>query len=242
MLHTTGIVLRTIKYGETSVITDIFTAERGMVTFIGGSVRSARSRMPYGLFQPMNVVDLVSYWRDTPGAMHRIKEIRTAEVWQQIPFDLKRGAIALYMAEICRKCLHEGEPNPDLFDDLRHLLIHLDQTPDSVANVPLFFTLKLASHLGFLPAPPDEDPREQFFDLREGQFLPVPPAHGAYMDASLVVPLLQLMDAEVATCHQVALQRSERKAMLDKLLHFFQLHMPNFKDVHTPDVLEAVWG
>lgn len=52
MLHTRGIVFRTVKYGETSVITDVFTEEKGLLTFIAGSVRAARSRMPFGLFHP----------------------------------------------------------------------------------------------------------------------------------------------------------------------------------------------
>ena len=108
LLETIGIVFRTVKYGETSVIADIFTEEKGLHTFIGGGVRSARARMPFNLFQPMMVVDLVAYYRDDPNAMNRLKELRAGEVWQAIPFDIRRGAVALFMAEICRKSIQSA--------------------------------------------------------------------------------------------------------------------------------------
>ena len=77
MLKTKGIVFRTVKYGETSVITDIFTEEKGLHTFIGGGVRSAKARMPYSLFQPMMVVELVAYYKDDPNRMVSNKRINS---------------------------------------------------------------------------------------------------------------------------------------------------------------------
>ena len=53
LIKTRGIVFRAVKYGETSVIADIFTEEKGLCSFIGGGVRSARARMPFNLFQSM---------------------------------------------------------------------------------------------------------------------------------------------------------------------------------------------
>ncbi|MFM7399399.1 MAG: DNA repair protein RecO, partial [Bacteroidota bacterium] len=72
-LKTTGIVFRSVKYAETSVIADIFTEDKGLHTFIAGGVRSAKARMPYSLFQPMMVVDLVAYYRDDPNSMNRLR-------------------------------------------------------------------------------------------------------------------------------------------------------------------------
>ncbi|MCY7330621.1 MAG: recombination protein O N-terminal domain-containing protein, partial [Saprospiraceae bacterium] len=96
ILKTRGIVFRTVKYGETSVIADIFTEEKGLHTFIGGSVRTARARMSFSLFQPMTVVDAVAYFRDEPNALNRLKELRADQVFRAIPFDIRRGAIALF--------------------------------------------------------------------------------------------------------------------------------------------------
>ncbi|MBK8554572.1 MAG: DNA repair protein RecO [Lewinellaceae bacterium] len=188
MLHTRGIVFRAMKYGDTSVIADIFTEEKGLHTFIGGSVRTARSRMPFNLFQSMTVVDMVAYFRENSASMHRLKEMRASEVFTSIPFDIRRGAVTLFMAEICRKCVHDHEPNQELFHFLCHNLQFLDSTDQPIANLHLHFLIQLTAYLGFQPQ--GEPEGETFFDLREGEFSSVPAPHGAYLEATQTEQLL----------------------------------------------------
>jgi DNA repair protein RecO (recombination protein O) len=242
LLKSRGIVFRTIKYGETSVIADIFTEERGLHTFIGGGVRSAKARMPYSLFQPMTVVDLVSYFREGGGGLNRLKELRAAEVFQATPFDVRRGAVALFMAEICRKSIHEGEENPGLFEFLLENLRWLDATPHPIANIHLHFLLGLSAHLGFQPQQETEEGEAHFFDIKEGTFGAAAPQHHAmYMHPAETRHLLRLMETPLEECHAVPLDRSERKALLTGLLQFYQHHLPNFSGANTPEVLDLVF-
>ena len=238
MLHTRGIVFRAMKYGETSVIADIFTEEKGLRSFIGGSVRTAKARMPYGLFQPMTVVDLVSYFRDDDEHLNRLKEMRAAEVFGAIPFDIRRGAVALFMAEICRKSIQSGEENPGLFAFLLDHLRWLDTTTQPIANLHLYFILHLSAFLGFQPQ--DVPDGEVFFDLKEGTFSPTPPLHSLFLDPDQAMALLDLLHLPLEHCHEVALTRPERKALLSALLQFYQLHLPGFTGINTPDILEMV--
>lgn len=238
LLETAGIVFRTVKYGETSVIADIFTEEKGLHTFIAGSVRTAKSRMPFGLFQPMTVIDLVAYYKEDPNALNRIKEARAAAVWQSIPFDVRRGAVALFMAEICRKCILESEENRELFDFILHHLQVLDRSPHPIANLHLHFLLGLSGYLGFQPQ--EEDPgAERFFDLKEGIFSPVPPIH-PHMDPESTALMLELMQSEAENCHEISLPKTTRKQLLQYLLQFYAFHVPGFSGIQTTAVLEMV--
>jgi DNA repair protein RecO (recombination protein O) len=237
LLSTRGIVFRAVKYGETSVIADIFTEEKGLCSFIGGGVRTAKARMPFNLFQPMTVVDLVAYHREGAGA-NRLKELRAAEVWSAIPFDVKRGAVALFMAEVCRKSIHEEEENRDLFEFLCAQLRWLDTTPYPIANLHLHFLLALSGFLGFQPQSP-EDSGDYFFDLKDGVFASASPPHHA-MPPAQTRHLLQLLETPLEHAHEIGLDRTQRKALLQKLLLFYQLHLPAFKEINTPEVLEMV--
>jgi DNA repair protein RecO (recombination protein O) len=242
MLHTTGIVLRTVKYGETSVISDILTADKGLCSFIGGSVRTARSKMPYSLFQPMTIVDLVSYWREDPNTLHRLKECRAAAIWQTIPFDLKRGAIALFLAEVTRKCILPGDVNADLFELLSDTLHHLDSTQSSVANIHLYYLTALSGILGFQPSvDPSDLPTSYFFDLKEGEFIPNSPLSGSSMPPAVTAHFLAFLQSDLSDCHTIALTRSERKILLQKLLQFYQLQQPGIGEINSPDVLEMIF-
>ncbi len=240
MLKTRGIVFRTVKYGETSVIADIFTEEKGLHTFIAGSVRTAKARMPYSLFQPMMAVDMVSYFRDDAGALNRLKELRAAEVWSHIPFDIRYGAVALFIAEICRKSIQEAEENRELFDFLLGNLRWLDTTPHPIANLHLHFLLALSGFLGFQPQTDFPENTELFFDLKEGIFHPVPPLQPLYLEPEQTAQLIALLHTPLERCHEVILNRAERKSLLQKLLQFYQLHVPGFSEINTPEILEMV--
>jgi DNA repair protein RecO (recombination protein O) len=241
LLKTRGIVFRTVKYGETSVISDIFTEEHGLHTFIGGGVRSAKARMPYNLFQPMTVVEMVSYFRDDAGALNRLKELRAAEVFQAIPFDIRRGSVALFMAEICRKSIQEAEENRELFDFLLDTLRWLDTTPHPIANLHLHFLVALSGHLGFQPHSELDGEDAHFFDLKEGTFTVAVPQHALILEPVETRQLLQLLHTPIEECHTIALDRTERKTLLGRLLQFYQLHVPGFADVNTPEILEMVF-
>ncbi|HRD83510.1 MAG TPA: recombination protein O N-terminal domain-containing protein, partial [Saprospiraceae bacterium] len=64
LVKTSGIVFRAVKYSETSIITDVYTRDLGMQTYIVNGVRSARSKTGAALFQVMSLVEVVVYHRD----------------------------------------------------------------------------------------------------------------------------------------------------------------------------------
>ncbi len=240
LLHTRGIVFHTRKYGETSVISDIFTEAQGLRGFIAGSVRTPKARIAYSLFQPMTIVDMVSYFRDNTHQLHRLKEMRAAVIFQRIPFEVRRGAVALFMAEVCRKTIHEGEENPALFAFLEENLCWLDQTEHPIANLHLHFLLHLSAHLGLQIEPVSQRP--VFFDAREGIFTPILPEHAFGLGARASEQLCALLEQPLQQCHEVALLRSERRALLEGLLLFYRFRVPGFQTVHTPEILEMVLG
>ena len=238
LIKTRGIVFRTVKYGESSVIADIFTEDKGLCTFVGGGVRSSKAKMPFNLFQPMTVVDMVAYYRDGSSA-GRLKELRASEIWSAIPFDIRRGSVALFMAEVCRKSIHQEEEHVELFEFLLEQLRWLDQTPHPIANLHLHFLLGLSGFLGFQPQAPEMG-GELFFDLKDGDFSPVPPPHTLALDPEQTAQMIALLEAPLELAHEFPMSRTQRKALLHRVLQFYQLHLPGFGEVHTPDILEMV--
>ena len=240
LLTTQGIVFRRIKYGETSLITDIYTAEKGLHSFIAGGVRKTKSRMPLGLFHAMAPVELVAYFKEDSEKLHRLKEIRPLTTLQRIPFNLSQGAIALFMAEVCQKTIQETESAPNLFNFLLDYVLFLDSSEAPLANLHLHFLLGLSEHLGFRPSPRGGD--EPFFDLREGESLYTIPPHTEYFSGEALDDLYALLDATKENCHKISLEAFDRKLLLQHLLHFYRLHSPGFSEIHTPSILAQVFG
>ncbi len=240
MLQTKGIVIRTLRYAETSVITDIFTEEKGLCSFIAGGVRKARSNMPFGLFQAMTPVDIISYWKEDPDALQRLKECRAEPILTSIPFELTKGTVALFMAEVLRKCIQPGATQPDLFDFLKKTVEFLDATQHPVAHIHLHFLANLTDFLGFQPQLP-AGPASSFFDLKEGKHCPFQPLHGYFLAPEQTQQLAALLELPIEQAHTLRWTPAERKNLLQKLIQYYQLHLTGFGEIKTPDVLEMVF-
>ena len=112
MTHkTNGIVLRTLKYGETSVVVTIFTELFGVQTYMVNGVRtSKKSSAKANHFQPGAILDMVVYHNDLH-TMQRIKEFKWAILYENVLSNVIKNSIALYMVELIQKCL----PQPEFF-------------------------------------------------------------------------------------------------------------------------------
>ena len=239
LIKTRGIVFRNQKYGESSVIIDVYTEEKGLQTYMVHGVRTAKARVSASLVQVMSLVELVSDIRDDRTLLH-IKEIRPEIVYQSIPFDLKKGAVGLFMIEMARKSIREIEENRPLFDFLHRSFLFLDQTLQPVANFHLYFLCELAVFMGFQPdgTASSETP---FFDLQEGYFISSIPNHPNYMEEAHSLLLSQLLESTPETVGDIPLTRPDRKVLLHHLMDYYRLHIEHFPTIHSYQVLESVF-
>jgi DNA repair protein RecO (recombination protein O) len=243
MVHKTkGIVLRTVKYGETSVIVTIMTELFGLQSYLVNGVRtqSGKGGSKAGLFQPAAILDLVIYHQETKN-LQRLKEYNWSYLYQFIFSDVVTHAVALFLVELLQKCLKQPEPNPELYDFMEDALRGLDQASGKVqANYPLFFALHLA---GFFGLRIDDNYAEtrSFLDLREGHFTGDKPAHPHFLEeplSGISAHLLKVMQpSELA---DLPLNKEKRRLLLDAYEDFYSMHIPGFTALKTLPVLRTV--
>ena len=96
MYHKTkGIVLNSIKYAETSIISKVYTLEFGLQAYIVNGVRKKNGKSTY--YQPLTLLDL-QVSNSKQGQLHRIKEAKPHYVFNSIPFDILKSSVALFLA------------------------------------------------------------------------------------------------------------------------------------------------
>jgi DNA repair protein RecO (recombination protein O) len=242
--HTKGIVLRSVKYGETSLIVSIFTELFGTQSYLINGVRTS-SRKGSGkanLFQPTAILDMVVYHNELK-QLQRIKEFKWAILYQHIFSDVKKNAVALFMIELISKCLKQPESNPDLFHFTEDSFIHLDESENSVtANFPLFFALHLAVFFGFR-INDRFSATNHFLDLQEGSFVQDRPLHPHFLEdryAEVTSQLLKVMQpAELA---DIKLNYEFRRILLHAYETYYALHIQDFGVLRTLPVLREIVG
>ena len=134
MLHKTkAIVLRTVPYGDTSLIvsayTELFGLQQYMVKGARKTSRKGASQAQY--LQPTSLLDLVVYRNDTR-QLQLIKEMKWGLLYTHVFSDVVKYAVALFMIEMLTKCVRQPETNPELFAFFEDNLAILDQAPAPV--------------------------------------------------------------------------------------------------------------
>lgn len=239
LVKTRGIVFRSMKYRETSLIVDLYTEALGLQKVIINGVRSKSARLKANLFQVMSQLDLVMYYREDRD-LHRLREVRTDFIYQRVPFDVLRGAVGMFIVEMARKTIRNSEQNETLYNFLVDTLTHLDQCMTGIANIHLHFLLELSEHLGFMPDT-DYDAGRPFFDLQEGVFASEAPVHGQYLGPESAAVLARLQRTDLAHCHEITMPRSVRHQLLEKFIRYYQLHIENLPPIHAHTILREVF-
>jgi len=243
MVHKTkGIVLRTVKYGETSLVVTIFTEGFGVQSYLVNGVRTPTKKgtAKANLFQPTAILDLIAYHNELKN-LQRLKEFKWDFLYQHILSDIRKNAVALFMIELLSKCLKQPEANTELFYFVEDALHHLDEANDSVtANFPLFFALHLAVFFGFRIS--DEFSETNFYlDLEEGSFVEERPRHSHYLqdkEAAAVSHILKIMQPK--ELDDVVLNQETRRRITHALEEYYALHIPDFGTMKTLPVLKEI--
>ncbi len=239
-----GIVLRTVKYGETSIIVTIFTELFGVQSYMVNGVRtsSKKGTGKASLFQPSAILDLVVYHNELKH-LNRIKEFKWATIYHQIFSDVPKHAVALFMVELLSRCLKQPETNADLFHFAEDCFLHLDQSSGTVtANLPLFFALHLPVHFGFRISD-NYTEKYRWLDLQEGAFVNEQPHHPHFLDEKQAIVTSQLLKVmQPDELADIKLNHDFRRQLLHVLETYYALHVPDFGVMKTLPVLREVLG
>lgn len=235
-----GIVLRTLKYSDNLMIADIFTESRGRVSFLLPVTHSKRSKVRSVLFQPLSILHFQAQYKHG-GAMSRLSEVVPACLYSTIPCDPYKSAITLYLAEFLTRALHEESDNAAIFSFIEESLMWLDRAEEKYANFHLLFLLRLTRFLGISPNL-QTDSGAHYFDLQAGCFVGVQPLHANYLTATQAADFFSLMAYDYNEASRVALNRTTRNEYLTVIQNYYRLHLPDFPELKSAEVLKELFA
>lgn len=233
-----GIVLHTVKYGDSSmvayVLTDLYGRQNYMIQGVKKSGRSNKA----ALFQPMFPIEFEGI--ESPKMqLHRMKEVRLARPMKSIAFDVRKSTIALFLAEVLYRLVRESEPNERLFNFVDGCVTALDEMEEGVANFHLWFLVRLSGLLGFYPQNDYEE--GFFFDIVEGRFTPLLPTGGMLFDIENARLLHRLMDCDPLQLAQIELSRQRRSDFLTALLRYIGYHLDAVNHIKSVKIFSELF-
>jgi DNA repair protein RecO (recombination protein O) len=238
---TKGILLRAVKYGETSLICSFFTEVYGVQSYIVQGVRTAKSKhQRAGLLQPASLLDLTIYYKPQQ-SLQRIREFQAAYIYTSLQEEVVKNSVALFSVEFLLRLLPEHAPIPELFELVYDYFCSLDKAPVAdVANYPLHFMLQCSQVLGYkiMGAYTEETP---YLDLVAGAFTIDPPLQHSILSANDAQLMGRFLDvSNVAELKEIELNAETRNRLLDWYIAFMHRHTQHMGTLRSLDVLRAI--
>jgi len=235
---TRGIVLRSLKYGETGLITTIYTEAFGRMAFIMQGIHGKKSSVKGNLLKQLFLLEMDVEYK--PGReLQRVKEIKNISPFGSIPFGIVKSSQALFLAELLEKVLREEESRPDLFGFLYRSIQVLDLLEDGINNFHLIFLIQLTRYLGFGPSN-NFSASNQFFDMIAGKFVVLPPAHPWFLQNYESSVLAQLIGMSFQNSSEFKPDQGLRNILLDFVLEYYGLHLGNKLNLKSLDVFREI--
>ena len=240
LVKTEAIVLHSLKYGETRLIVDLFTREVGRLSCIIPLPKTPKSRLKKQYFQPMTLLEIEVDVRQRL-QLQKLKDARLLSAYASIPFSPEKLALSLFIAEFLYHALRSEQHNEPLFAYLCDSMQWLDIADKGYANFHLTFLMRMSRFLGFYPNL-DNYVDGCVFDLRAATFSLVVPTHRDFLQTGDARRIHTLMRMDFPTMHLYHLNRMDRNRIVDVLLHYYRLHIPQFPELKSLSVLQELWA
>ncbi len=239
---TEGIVLRSMKHQEANLITTLYTREYGVMSFIITGYRSTRSRRKHSYFQPLSIVEIV--FQERPNRdLHKISESKVAHLLHEVQSAPIKLSLGLAMMEIFYDVVKEEESQPGLYDFLRAVIIQLDQSPQRLIQLFLYFLVHLTRFLGFFPYDASDEGARVNFDVKEGL---IEEAKGQGNAAAGLLRRFMYSELlplpEPYSCQQITFDGQQKRELIRMIFTYYGEHIHGFRYPQTMKVFAEVFG
>ncbi len=239
IIKTPAIVLHTTRYGEQKIIVSLLTKTEGRLSVVARIPTTQRGKLKKQLFQQMNILDAEIDLR--PNAeLHHFRDVRLNAPYTSIPLQPEKLAIALFLSEFIYYGTREEHNNPNLYTYIESSLRWLDACQQTPANFHLVFMMRMSRFIGFYPNI-DNYHDGDFFDLQAACFTTQQPIHSSFLSPQDAAHISTLMRMNYDTMHLFRMTHQQRNSITAVLIDYYRLHVSNFPQLKSLNVLQQLW-
>lgn len=233
-------MLHHVKYGENGVVAKLYVQRTGLKSFMIKGVGNKKAIIRPAYLQPLTLLEIV--FEDIP---HRdLLHLKETRIYRQTPTlsaNVIKTSLAFFMAEVILRSIKEMETNQEMFDFLENAILQLDDCKNQLSAFPLWFLLRLSRYLGFQPLN-NPSPQKPWFNLEAGTFTEIPPAgQSPVILEKEVSEEFALMLKTFSSDSFQPFKFNYRKNLLDALLFYFSIHIPEFRELRSLSVIRELF-
>ena len=225
LISTQAISLNYVKYSETSIIVKCLTKSDGLKSYLIKGIRtSKKKKINIGFFQPLTQLELDANHRNN-GNLESIRSVKIINPYKTIHLDIVKNSIVMFLSEILSKSIKEEEKNFALFNFLKDSMIWLDQSK-KFSNFHIHFLIKLLSFLGISPDQSNQD-------LNRSEYC---------VNGEIVSNFKSFLGTEFDNSSCKVNTSKKRKELIEFLIKYMQIHLPDFKRPNSLNILYELFS
>lgn len=149
LVKTEGIVLKSLKYGDSSNIFTLYTRDFGKIKLLAKGIKRRKSRTPpLGYFSLSEIV----FYKREKSELHLLSSGETLKNFSGLGKSLNRFSWASAVTELLDQLISGEEPNQRIFNLSLKTLSRMESMDESdLEKIFWGFALKLFSNLGYKP-------------------------------------------------------------------------------------------
>ncbi|MCG9880321.1 MAG: DNA repair protein RecO [Bacteroidia bacterium] len=235
-----GIVLQTIPYSDSSSILKCYTDKFGLQSYMISGLRGKKNSIKPSHLQSLSLLEMVVYHQQNKN-LQRIKELKCLPVLSTLHFNNYKRTIAIFLTELLGKVIkEESEPDENLFSFLFAAIQMADISDSNLPNFPAAFLVQLSKYLGFFPKN-NYSANTSVFSLQEGVFVEDGFRNKDYCSGQVASELHKLLNQNFEDAISDSFNLPNRKAILQVMLRYYQLHLLMFGELKSPQILHEVF-
>jgi DNA repair protein RecO (recombination protein O) len=221
-----AIFLHRIPYSESSLIVTLYTKSNGIqkMLFQGGKKKAA-------VLFPLAIGE-ITYYNRPESTLGKLTAFESVQALQSITTNPFKSTIVFFIAEVIQNCLRTEEKEESIFLFLVSMIEALEASTE-IANFPVQFLIDFSEHLGIQPHIEEENGR--YFNLNEG-IIGHQYSRGDILIEGPVVAAIQ----QQLTTGTLQLNAFVRKELLAVILQYYKMHIPQFKDLKTLEIVREI--
>ena len=238
MSNSRALVIKSVKYGETSLIVSCYLEDIGFKSFlVKGLYSTKKSRFSKAHFFPLNIISL-NYSYNENKNLGYIKEVKSEFLFDSIYTDVQKSSVIVFLSEILNNVFKEElQKNQDLFNFLLNSLLWYDKTKN--CNIyHIKFLVELTKFIGFYPNIKNKN--DIYFCLESGTSTNVKPINEFIKGEDLRL-FNNLLGMKFEDLNTMRISRKSRARILNKIIDYYSLHLQMFKTPKSINVFTEVF-
>ncbi|MCC6721949.1 MAG: DNA repair protein RecO [Bacteroidia bacterium] len=239
ILKTEAICIKNTRFGESGIISKLYTKDRGISSFLIQGINRKSSIIKNSHIMPGNLLEIV-YYKKTSLGISRIKETKLTDNFYGLETNISKNAVLQFVLEIISKTNEDEIEDESLFNFLQKSLRFLNNKETQIKYFPLIFLCKYLSFTGWYPNI-DDAKDECYFNLKEGKFIQKTDlSEKLILNSNISKKLYDVLTISSRMNYSDINIDLNQKEILQYLITYFEIHLLKGKKIKSPEILSEI--